>query len=206
MTSDTSLPDTSPDTAGKKPDTARVETINQVFALFRVNFHNQYYAAFSDTQLLNQTKKLWLESLSRFSPQQILEGARLAIEKSEYLPTLHRMIRYCQGDPADHGLPDAHQAYVEACHAGNPKAAHHWSHPAVYFAGHDTGWHWLATSAEQQAFPVFKQAYQHWCDRVLAGETLPDIEVPKIEQDTATPLSRTENKSRLDALRKDLDL
>ncbi len=31
-----------------------VNTINQVFALFRINYHNQFYSAFSDTQLLQQ--------------------------------------------------------------------------------------------------------------------------------------------------------
>jgi len=204
----TKLPDNSSSDKNTKArqQNAHVDTINQVFALFRVNFHNQYYAAFNDTQLLNQTKKLWLDSLARFTPQQILTGAKLAIERSDYLPTLHKMITFCQGDPQSHGLPDPHQAYVEACHAENPKSAHQWSHPAVYYAGKESGWHMLATSAEHLAFPIFKQTYQRWCDKVLSGEQLPVIEVPLIEQDTVTPLSKTENKSRLDALRKTLKI
>ena len=43
---------------------AHVEAINQVFALFRLNYHNQYYAAFPDAQQLNQIKKLWLDALA----------------------------------------------------------------------------------------------------------------------------------------------
>ena len=27
---------------------ARIDTINQVFALFRLNYHNQYYKAYED--------------------------------------------------------------------------------------------------------------------------------------------------------------
>ena len=79
--------------------------INQVFALFRINFHNQYHAAFGDTQLVNQAKKLWLESLARFTPQQVLMGARQIIEQSEYLPTLHRMINCCEEQVAGEGIP-----------------------------------------------------------------------------------------------------
>lgn len=177
-----------------------------MFALFRVNYHNQYYAAFSDTQLLNQTKKLWLDSLSRFSSNTILQAAKRAIERSDYLPTLHKMITYCQGDPASHGLPDTHRAYVEACHAASPKSAQRWSHPAVYFAGRDADWYFLATSPEHKAFPVFKQSYQRWCEKVMSGEKLPDIEVTMIEADTRTPLSKEENRNRLKDLRKTLKI
>ena len=82
-------------TAPAKADPALVEAINQVFALFRLNFHNQYYAAFSEAEQLRQIKKLWLESLRDFPPAQILQGARRAIDASEYLPTLHRMRSCC---------------------------------------------------------------------------------------------------------------
>jgi hypothetical protein len=201
---------TSPTAAGRTDTGAskaeHIDALNQVFALFRVNYHNQYYAAFSDTQLLNQTKKLWLESLSRFAPGTILQAAKQAIEGSEYLPTLHKMIGYCQGDLARHGLPDAHRAYLEACHAPSPKSAYKWSHPAVYFAGRDTDWYFLATSPERVAFPLFKQQYQRWCERVMAGERLPEIEVKRLEADTATPLSKAENRDRLKHLRNELKI
>ena len=46
---------TSPTPAGptdpaEPPDSQLVEAINQVFALFRLNYHNQYYAAWSDAE------------------------------------------------------------------------------------------------------------------------------------------------------------
>src|SRR6056300_491378 len=101
---------------GSTPE-ARIETINQVFALFRLNYHNQYYAAFPDAEQLKQIKKLWLESLSDYPVEQILKGAKHAIEHSEYLPTLNRMHECCQQGLADIGLPAAHDAYLEACQA-----------------------------------------------------------------------------------------
>ena len=81
------------------PGEAHIDAINQVFALFRINYHNQYYSAFKDNELLNQARRLWLNSLAQFSPETILRGARKVIEESEYLPTLNRMIRACQGEP-----------------------------------------------------------------------------------------------------------
>ena len=60
---------------------ARVQAINQVFALFRLNYHKQYYAAYPDAEQLRQIKKLWLDSLADYPIEQILKGAKHAIEQ-----------------------------------------------------------------------------------------------------------------------------
>ncbi|GAB1265444.1 replication protein P [Aurantivibrio infirmus] len=184
----------------------RIDTINQVFALFRINYHNQYYSAFTDTSLLNQTKKLWLESLSGFSSEAILMGAKRAMENSDYIPTLHKMIQFCQGDPNSHGLPDPHQAYLEACRAPRPKNTHAWSHPAVYFAGKESDWYFLSTTPEYVAYPIFKENYKRWQDKVINGEKLPTIEVKMIAAETHTPLSNQENRERLRSLREKIKI
>lgn len=183
-----------------------MDVINQVFALFRVNYHNQYHAAFGETMLLNQAKKLWLETLSRFAPEAILRGARTAIETCEYLPTLHKMIQCCQGSIREHGLPDVHTAYLEACQAPSPKAAYRWSHPAVYHAGRNSDWFFLANNPERVTLPVFKACYEALCERVLQGETLPPPEVPVLPASIETPLSAGENSERLAQLRRELGI
>lgn len=180
--------------------------MNEVFALFRINYHNQYYKAYSDTQVLNQIKKLWLESLQRFAPETILRGARKVIEESEYLPTLHRMIRACQGNPETFGLPDAHTAYIEACRAPSPKAAQRWSHPAVYHAGLASDWFFLTSSSEKVAFPVFERHYLRLCEQVISGTELSQPNVPALAATLETPLSNEENQRRLASLREQLDL
>jgi hypothetical protein len=185
---------------------AHIDALNEVFALFRINYHNQYYKAYSDTQVLNQIKKLWLESLTQFEPQTILRGARKVIEESEYLPTLNRMIRACQGNPEAFGLPDSHTAYIEACRASSPKSTWRWSHPAVYHAGLASDWFFLANNSEKIAFPVFERHYQRLCERVMNGATLPLPDAPTLPETIETPLSREENQQRLEALRKQLDL
>jgi hypothetical protein len=187
-------------------DNAQIDTINQVFELFRINYHNQYYSAFNDLETLNQAKRLWLETLTRFAPDVILRGAKRAIESCEYLPTLHKMISCCEGDYSAHGLPDAHSAYVEACQAPSPKSNQTWSHPAVYYAGRAADWYFLASTAQAVAFPVFSRHYQQICEQVLKGEKLPQPHVKALPQETETPLSKAENLKRLAELRKNLRL
>jgi hypothetical protein len=188
------------------PTSAHIDALNEIFALFRINYHNQYYKAYSDTQVLSQIKKLWLESLSQFAPATILRGARKVIEESEFLPTLNRMMRACQGDPEKFGLLDAHKAYVEACRAPSPKAAYHWSHPAIYHAGCAADWFFLATNSEKVAFPIFERHYLKLCERVMNGEQLPAPNIPALPQTIETPLSKEENQKRMEALRKQLDI
>ena len=155
-----------------EPDAAQIDAINQVFALFRLNYHNQFYAAYPDNQQLDQAKRLWLEALANFPPEQLLRGARYALESSEYLPTLNRMLDSCGQALEDMGLPDARSAYREACNAPVPRTAQPWSHPAVYLAGRDAGWHFLSSEPESRTWPAFRRRYQDYCRRAMAGEQL----------------------------------
>ena len=188
-----------------KNQLALQDTINQVFALFRINFHNQYHAAFSDTQLLNQAKKLWLESLDHFSPDQILLGAKHIIEHSEYLPTLHRMISSCENHGAANGLPSARDAYLEACNASSPKANFDWTHPAIYHAGKKTGWHLLANEPETVSYPEFRKHYQNFCRKIANGDIIaaPEKSLP---DKAPKPMSQAEKIKHLRQLRKELEL
>ncbi len=185
---------------------ARIEAINQVFALFRLNYHNQYYAAFPDATQLSQIKKLWLESLSDYSVEQILLGARHALETSEYLPTLHRMHRCCQDSSAARELPPAGDAYREACNARSPRRAQPWSHPAVYLAGADSDWYFLSTRSERETWPVFREHYQRYCARVMRGETLEVPAPPAIERDPPRPLPAKEQQAAMAKLRRETGL
>ncbi len=206
MTSQKNLATAAGPTDAQPFDQALVDTINQVFALFRINYHNQFYAAFADTQLLNQAKRLWLESLKLFSPEQILDGAKIVIENSDYLPTLHKMLSACLSCGANFGLPDVRDAYAQASNAPSPKAAQQWSHPAVYHAGKKTGWHNLASQPEGVSWPIFQRHYLALCRDVVAGAELTIDAPPALEQHPEKPLTREERQRRLQALREDLDL
>ncbi|MEM6773652.1 MAG: replication protein P [Pseudomonadota bacterium] len=184
-----------------KTDPALVEAINQVFALFRINYHNQYYAAFSDAEQLRQIKKLWLDSLRDYPSAQILQGARLAIDDSEYLPTLHRMRSCCEESLPALGLPASRAAYEEAANAGSPPEASHWSHPLVYWAGRDCGFQRLATLTEKESGPLFREHYQRRCRAFLDSghcEPVPPVPARRL---AAQPLDPEGAVARLRRLR-----
>jgi hypothetical protein len=172
-------------TAGNMPDKAQVvNAINQMFAEFELVYHNQYAKAFPSEEKLSYAKKLWFSHLAEFSAAQILNAAKRATRESEFLPTVKGILKYCQADLSTLGLPDAHSAYMEACRAPSPKAGATWSHPAVFYAGRDSDWYFLANTIEQQAFPIFRTHYANYCQRVLDGEILnaphlPELPAPK---------------------------
>ena len=165
-----------------------------MFALFRLNYHNQFYAAYPDNEQVNQVKKLWLDALAPYPNEQVLRGAKNAIETSEYLPTLNRMLESCTEALQELGLPDARAAYVEACRAGHPKSAQRWSHPAVYLAGRDAEWFFLSSEPESKTWPRFQACYHGYCQKVMAGEKL-TIPAPE-----ALPASSGEPSTKEDAL------
>ncbi len=138
--------------------------------------------------------------------EQILKGAKHAIEHSEYLPTLNRMLECCQQGLGELGLPHARDAYLEACRAATPKSAQAWSHPAVYLAGRDSDWFFLANNTERTSWPVFKAHYDQYCARVMRGETLAVPQPAALEKKAAAPLAREEQLTRLQALREQTGL
>lgn len=184
----------------------RIDAINQAFALFRLNFHAQFFKAFTTEAELVQVKKLWLGELERFTPNTLLLAAKAILETSDFLPTLHTMIRQCEAKSGHAHLPDVHTAYLEACRAPSPKANFHWSHPAIYHAGKACDWYFLQSSSESIAYPVFKRKYQEFCERVRSGEALDLPTTVAIEQNSAQPPNKEERLKRLDALRASLDL
>lgn len=186
---------------------ALVDAINQVFTLFRLNYHNQYLKAFGNAAELNEVKRLWLEILGRFDARTLLTAAKMVIETSEYLPTLRTMIHYCEKASSDSDLPDPHSAYLEACRANSPKAAYSWSHPAVYHAGKRSDWYFLQTQPESVAYPVFKGIYEEICLSVRNGERLDNPVPPALPENAAAlPLDKASNQEKLQALRESLKL
>lgn len=185
---------------------ALIDALNQVFTLFRLNYHNQYLKAFSNNEELNEVKRLWLELLGKFEPSTLLAAAKSIIESSEYLPTFRTMLDQCERHDHRFNLPDAHSAYIEACRAPSPKAAFKWSHPAVYYAGKRCDWYFLQSSAETVAYPIFKQKYLELCQEVRDGAILDAPQAPSLENKPEKKASKSDNLERLKSLRADLDL
>ena len=184
----------------------RIEAINQVFALFRLNYHNQYYAAYPDVEQVSHIKRLWLDALGDYDPETILRGARHGIENSAYLPTLKLMLECCQEALTDTGLPQPREAYLEACSKPSPKLEQDWSHPAVYLAGRDSDWFFLANQPERVTWRVFEQHYQRYRLRVSKGETLRLPEHGELPPPPTDTMSMEDRQLALQSLRADLGL
>ena len=190
-------PEAGPVAPGRPDDDA----INQVFALFRLNYHNQYYKAYPDDGPLLQVKRLWKKALASYSPQHIQDAADEVIKTSEYLPTLNFMLQCCERRLGRLGLPDARTAYLEACRAGSPKSAQRWSHPAVYLAGRDSDWFVLANNPEKITWPLFRERYRDYCTEVMAGKKL-EIPAPEaLPEPTSQPVSKSEARAYLAELK-----
>jgi hypothetical protein len=193
-------------TTQQTPTAAHVDAINAMFTQFQLAYHNQFHKAFANDEQITMAKQLWLSSLCDLPVERIAAAIRRAIQESEYLPTLHTIRKFCDLRPETLGLPDAYQAYLQACRAPSPKAEQVWSHPAVYWAGNASDWFFLASNTEAKAFPVFKRNYEILCERVLHGEQL-DVPVPKALPETINPpLSNEERKQRMKALRQALNI
>lgn len=210
-------PDSSPAPSPSRPATAKmdsrpaptvdqVDAINRMFTEFELAYHNQFHKAFGTTEQVIMAQQLWLDTLRDIAADRIVAGTRRAIRESEYLPTLHSIRKFCDPRPQELGLPDAHSAYLEACRAASPKAEQSWSHPAVYLAGKNTDWFFLASNIEAKAFPVYKRNYELICERVMNGESM-TIPLPKaLPESINKPLSNEERKVRMQAMRQKLDL
>ena len=177
----------------------KIDAINQIFSLFRINYHNQFYAAFPDGEQLNSAKKLWLSSLDLFSENSIKVAAEKLVLNSEYLPTLSKFVTQC--DQIEFSLPEARVAYIEACHAA-PASEQKWSHPAVYHAGRACGWLELRSRPENVMWPVFEGHYKRLCGEIRAGKTM-SLPAPPVKQIESEPklLSQADAEAKLNAIK-----
>jgi hypothetical protein len=180
----------------RPPSDDQLSAINQIFELFRFNYHNQFLKAFPDLDTMNMAKRLWMRLLGDYTGEVIMRAAEKAVKESSWLPNVHEVLARCDISEVL-GLPSAHAAYVEACRAPSPKKEYKWSHPAVYFAGRATDWFFIANETEQKAFPVFKRNYDLLLQRVQAGEKIEIDLPPALTHGVETPLSREEQKDRL---------
>lgn len=185
---------------------AVIDALNQMFAEFELVYHNQYNKAFSNPEKLSYAKKIWFSNLRHISPERIIAATHRAIRESEFLPTVKGILKYCEPDLRELGLPDSHSAYMEACRAPQPKAEYNWSHPAVYHAGRACDWFFLAGTAEHTAYPVFKRHYEDICQRVINGETLSLPAQIALPETLSKPLSPDEQRQRMQQLRDELDI
>ena len=192
--------------AGKQEADALHKAVDEMFAKFQLAYHNQFHKAYPSKALLNRAKLYWHENLQRFSPAQIQRATAELSGSSEYMPNLADIVNACRKDIVLFGLPPVRRAYEEACLAPAPKAAHAWSHEAVYLAGAAAGWSLLASEPESVSFPQFEYHYHDLCRQVVEGAELKIERPTPLPEQTRTELSPSELSKRLRKMRKVLGL
>ena len=183
---------------------AVVSAVNQMFAEFSLVYHNQYQKAFPDKEKLMLAKRLWMQHLAHYKPEQILAAVRRVTQESEYLPTVHGVIKYLGASSL--GLPEARDAYREACLAPSPKVEQRWSHAAVYLAGAASDWFFLANQTEKTAFPVYEKHYRELCERVAQGDKLQMPAVAALPETIHQPMTAEQRHAAMEALRQSVKL
>ena len=183
---------------------AVINAVNQMFAEFALVYHNQYQKAFPDREKLMLAKRLWMQHLAHYQPEQILAAVRRVTQESEYLPTVHGVLKYLGANAL--GLPEARDASREACLARSPKVEQSWSHPAVYLAGAASDWFFLASQTEKTALPVFEKHYNALCERVARGEVLVMPKVPALPERIQQPMTAEQRHAAMQAIRAAVDL
>lgn len=201
MTSEKELADSQQSNPQHKE--AVINAINQLFAEFQLVYNNQYHKAFPTTDKLGYAKKIWFNHLKNYQASQILKAGDLAIQNSEFLPTIKGVVKYIADDS---GLPPVRDAFREACLAPSPKNEYNWSHPIVFLAGEKTGWFLLSSEPESKTLPLFEKQYARLAEAFLSGEQLSLPSPENVSQEEHQPLSREEQKVRLESLRKELKL
>ena len=183
---------------------AMAAAIDQMFAEFELVYHNQFQKAFPNAEKLTYARRLWFSHLKDYKPEQLLAAVRRVTQESEYLPTVHGVLKYLGANAL--GLPDARDAYREACLAPSPKLEQRWSHPAVYLAGAASDWFFLNSQTEKTAFPVFEKHYRELCERVARGETLRMPTVPALPEQIHQPMTAEQRHAAMEALRQSVKL
>jgi hypothetical protein len=188
-------------------DIDQKSAINQIFELFRFNYHNQFLKAFPDHDTVIMAKQLWARLLGDFPAETIMFAAEQVVKQQKFLPNVHDVVEACNSSAHKLlGMPDAHSAYIEACRAPSPKKEYTWTHPAVYYAGRSSDWFFLANSVEAKAFPVFARNYALLIERVAAGENI-EIDLPKALPDhIEKPIKREDLQEKMKQLLKDSGL
>ena len=73
-----------------------MDAIDRMFAEFELVFHNQYQKAFPTKEKEDLAKRVWYSHLKELSIQQILDATHRAVRESDYLPTVHGVLKYVE--------------------------------------------------------------------------------------------------------------
>lgn len=96
------------------------------------------------------------------------------LKRCRYLPTTQEILKMCEPDVTELGLPSIDDAFIHAIRQSNPATRSQWSHKAIYNAALAVGSYELKTLSEREIKPKFAAAYLDVVKRLQNGEAMSD--------------------------------
>ncbi|MEL0611616.1 MULTISPECIES: replication protein P [Marinomonas] len=184
----TPSPTSTTQTGNTQQDTQRDEAqqqtrvlVNMLFARFKAIYTHKFASAYSNPDEVKLAKREWAVALKGFQEPLLAYAVERTKEVYAWPPTISEFLKLINTAYKAYGLLDPRSAYLEACACRSDPLLYAWSHPAVYFAGSQTGWYKLKSEEERVSWPLYEENYIKVVDRVISGERLIIPRVAMIE-------------------------
>ena len=96
------------------------------------------------------------------------------LKRCRYLPTSQEILKMCEPDVTELGLPSVDEAFIHATRQSNPATRSVWAHKAIYNAALAVGSYELKSLSGREIKPKFEAAYLSVVKRLKNGELMPD--------------------------------
>ena len=148
-----------------------IEAIDNLFLKMELSYHYQFYKVFGTDDRLREAKKIWAQSLKKYSTESIDDAIENVIQSNDYLPTLTEILKACAKTSGIKDIPSPQEAFIEAQKSSSPRKSYPWSHPVVYWAGREMGWDVLNNSQKNnESFEIFTKIYRRMIGEMKNGK------------------------------------
>lgn len=148
-----------------------IEAIDNLFLKMELSYHYQFYKVFGTDDRLREAKKIWAQSLKKYSTESIDDAIENVIQSNDYLPTLTEILKACAKTSGIKDIPSPQEAFIEAQKSSSPRKSYPWSHPVVYWAGREMGWDILNNSQKNNdSFAIFTKIYRRMIGEMKNGK------------------------------------
>jgi hypothetical protein len=148
-----------------------IEAIDNLFLKMELSYHYQFYKVFGTDDRLREAKKIWAQSLKKYSTESIDDAIENVIQSNDYLPTLTEILKACAKTSGIKDIPSPQEAFIEAQKSSSPRKSYPWSHPVVYWAGREMGWDILNNSQKNNdSFEIYTKIYRRMIGEMKNGK------------------------------------
>ena len=148
-----------------------IEAIDNLFLKMELSYHYQFYKVFGTDDRLREAKKIWAQSLKKYSTESIDDAIENVIQSNDYLPTLTEILKACAKTSGIKDIPSPQEAFIQAQKSSSPRKSYPWSHPVVYWAGREMGWDVLNNSQKNnESFEILTKIYRRMIGEMKNGK------------------------------------